>query len=160
MGIIWGQKLLKKMEYKFKPLEFNIKSVDEIKFPLPKDRVIEKRGHVVEFTLNEVEQNTKMLEKTFKEVNAKREIEQAKMENIEHFHPFVKETSEEDLHTSWMYYEAKQLVKLCETKMKEIDEQMESDAKEVAEIKAQIPELVEPIVAEAEEIINEDAGKN
>lgn len=148
------------MEYKFKPLEFNVKSVDEIVLPSVKDRVIEKRGHVVEFTLNEVEENTRHLEKTLVEIKAKRQLEDAKMQNISGFHEFVTKMSDEDLFTAWMYQESKGLVKMCDDKIKEIEAQMESDAKEVAEIKAQIPELESPIVQEAKEIIEENAGKN
>ncbi len=44
------------MEYKLKPIELNVSKVEEITFPELKDRVIQKYGDVVEFTLNEVEQ--------------------------------------------------------------------------------------------------------
>lgn len=143
------------MQYNFKPINIVADSPEKVVFPEAKDRVIEKRGHVVEFTLNEVEANTRILEKTKKELTAKRDLDAAKMENIESFHPFVKEMSEQDLHTAWMYFESKGIVKVCEKKIKEIQEQMESDAEEVAEIKAQIPELnVAPIVEEANRIIN------
>lgn len=145
------------MQYNFKKLEIVADSVSDIKIPDVNDRVIEKRGHVITFSLNQVLENTRVLEKTMKEIEAKKELESAKMINIEGFHPFVKELSEQDLHTAYMYQQSKTLVTMCEAKAKEITEQMENDAKEVKEIKAQIPELnIHPAVEEAVKIINEN----
>mgnify|MGYP000997223324 CR=1 FL=1 len=42
------------MEYKFKPIEFNIEKVEDIELPTARDRVIEKRGDVVEFSMNDI----------------------------------------------------------------------------------------------------------
>jgi len=145
------------MQYNFKKLEIVADSVSDIKIPDVNDRVIEKRGHVITFTLNQVLENTRALEKTLKEIDAKKELESAKMTNIEGFHPFVKEMSDQDLLTASMYQESKTLVKMCEQKTKEIKEQMESDAKEIEEIRTQIPELaISPVVQEAIQIINEN----
>ena len=145
------------MQYNFKKLEIVADSVSDIKIPDVNDRVIEKRGHVITFSLNQVLENTRVLEKTLKEIEAKKELESAKMINIEGFHPFVKELSEQDLHTAFMYQQSKALVTMCEAKAKEIKDQMESDAKEVEEIKSQIPELnIHPAVEEAVKIINEN----
>ena len=145
------------MQYNFKKLEIVADSVSDIKIPDVNDRVIEKIGHVITFSLNQVLENTRVLEKTLKEIEAKKELESAKMINIEGFHPFVKELSEQDLHTAFMYQQSKALVTMCEAKAKEIKDQMESDAKEVEEIKSQIPELnIHPAVEEAVKIINEN----
>ena len=145
------------MEYKFQPIELKVGSVSDIVIPDVKDRIIEKRGHVITFTLNQVEENTKALLKSIKEIGAKKELENAKMVNIEGFHPFVKELSEQDLHTAWMYQESKTLAKMCEEKLKEINDQIEKDAIEVEEIKNQIPALnIHPAVEEAIKIINEN----
>jgi len=145
------------MQYNFKKLEIVADSVSDIKIPDVNDRVIEKIGHVITFSLNQVLENTRVLEKTLKEIEAKKELESAKMINIEGFHPFVKELSEQDLHTAFMYQQSKALVTMCEAKAKEIKDQMESDAKEVEEIKSQIPELnIHLAVEEAVKIINEN----
>lgn len=147
------------MQYTFKPININVDSVDEITgvIPVLKDRVIEKRGHVISFTINQVEDNTRALQKTRKEIDAKMEHEMAKMVNIEGFHPFVKEMSKEDLFTAWMYQEAKAMAEMCDKKLKEIEKQLAEDEAEVKEIYSQIPELAksEEVLAEVAEIINE-----
>jgi len=144
------------MQYNFKPVNINADSPEGVVFPDLKERVIEKRGHVITFTLAQVEENTRQHEKVKRELEAKRDLENAKMINIEGFHPFVKELSEEDLHTAWMYFESKSISKVCESKLKELYAQMLNDKNEVEEIKKQIPELnVSPIVEEATKIIND-----
>ncbi len=143
------------MQYNFQPVHVVADNVEAVKFPEIKDRVIEKRGHVVTFTMSQVEENMRQLQKTVKELEAKRELENAKMINIEGFHPFVKDLSDQDLHTVSMYQQSKTFVKMCDEKLKEIKAQIENDAKEVEEIKAQIPELdIHPAVEEATQIIN------
>lgn len=144
------------MEYKIKKINVEAESVDSAVFPNIKDRIIEKRGSVQEFTFNDIELNMKNLVNTKKEVESKLTYEKAKAENIEHFHNFVKDMTEEDLHTCYMYYEASSFVKLAEKKLNEINTQIERDEEEIDEIKFQIPELVvAPIVEEAIKIINE-----
>lgn len=129
------------MEYKIKPINIEADSAEGIVFPEIKDRVIEKHGGVQEFTINDIELNTKDLLNTKKELEAKRAYENVKKENIEQHHPFVLEMSEQDLFTAWMYKEASGWVKLCDEKLAEIEKQLETDALEIAEIKKQIPEL-------------------
>lgn len=131
-------------------------SVEGVSFPSIKDRVIEKVGHVITFTLNQIEENTKLLLRSKTEITAKKDLENSKAVNIEGFHPFVKELSEEQLFTAWMYHESKTKVKLCTDKLEEIETQMAEDIKEVEEIKKQIPQLdVSEVVQESTEIINE-----
>lgn len=129
------------MEYKIKPINIEADSAKGIVFPDIKDRVIEKYGGVDEFTINDIELNTKNLLNTKKELEAKKKYENVKKENIEQHHPFVLEMSEQDLFTAWMYKEASGWVKLCDEKLVEIEKQLEADAIEIAEIKKQIPEL-------------------
>ncbi len=129
------------MEYKIKSINIDANSAEGIVFPDMKDRVIEKRGGVDEFTMNDIELNTKNLLNTKKELEAKRQYENVKKENIEQHHPFVLDMSEQDLFTAWMYKEAAGWVILCDEKLKLIEEQLETDALEIAEIKKQIPEL-------------------
>ncbi len=129
------------MEYNFKPVHLEVESAEGIVFPDMKERVIEKHGEVIEFTMSDIELNTKNLSNTKKELEAKRKYENVKKENIEQHHPFVLEMSEQDLFTAWMYKEAAGWVKLCDDKIKEIDDQLATDAEEIAEIRKQIPEL-------------------
>ena len=131
------------MEYKLKSVHLEADSPKGIQFPDVKDRIIEKYGEVLEFSLNDIEYNYKELLKNKKEFEAKRVYENAKKENIEHYHPFVLEMSEEDLHIAHMYKESSSWVGICDSKLKEIEEQLEKDKAEIEEIKAQIPELAE-----------------
>jgi adenylosuccinate synthase len=147
------------MEYKFAEIKTSVENIGDLTVPEPKDRVIEKRGHVITFTLNEVEANTKDLLQKKKEIEAKKGIEDAKMENISSFHTFVTEMSEEDLFTAWMYQEAKGMSKMCQDKLDQINTQLENDAKEVAEIKKQLPILEEVVSPLSEEVIQEHNEK-
>ncbi len=113
-----------------------------------RDTVIEKRGHVIKFTLAELTQNHIQLEKLDMELTAQAEHERAKMKNIEEHHPFVLDFTDEELFTAHMYANAKALLTQCVDKKKEIADKLESDRKEIADIKEQIPgiEVPEPIV--------------
>lgn len=129
------------MEYKLEPLNLVADSVEELRIPTMKERIIEKRGHVVKFSLEEIEQNTKKMLQNRKEIQAKLDYEQACVENIEHHHKFVKKLDDKQLLTVWMYKNSKGHVDLCTDKIAEIDKQLKEDEEEVAEIKKQIPEL-------------------
>lgn len=129
------------MKYKFKKININADSVDNIQFPPFKERIIEKRGQVIEFTLHEVEQDLVKLNKLKIEMQAQIDHENAKVVNIEHFHPFVTEMSEQDLSTAFLYHEAKSKSKLFTAKLAEVEEAYNEESREVEEIKKQIPEL-------------------
>ena len=138
------------MEYKFKEVETH--ETDQGSEPLPiKERPIEKRGHVITFTLQEVEDNDKINRRNLKEITAKRDYEAAKMVNIEEHHPMVKEIPEFDRYTIHMYQEACAMVKACDAKIEEIEKQLNEDTAEIIEIKKQLPELVEADALPAEE---------
>lgn len=129
------------MEYKLKKVHLNADSAGNVEFPDLKDRVIEKYGDVLEFSLSDVEENVKSLTKTKTELEAKLKYEQMRKENVEHHHPFVLELSEENRFAAHMYQEACQWVKICNEKLALIEEQLKKDAEEIEEIKKQIPEL-------------------
>lgn len=131
------------MEYKFKPIEFNIEKVEDIELPTARDRIIEKRGDVVEFSMNDIDNHINLLTKARKEHAGMVEHEDAIINNIEHFHKFIKKLTDEQLLTAWMYKESKEKSKIHNNKIKEIDEQLDQYEKEKAEIVKQIPELNE-----------------
>lgn len=89
------------------------------------------------------------------------EHEDAIVDNIEHYHKFVKKLTDEQLLTAWMYKESKEKSKIHNNKIKEIDEQLEEYAKEKAEIIKQIPELYEIKSADVidEEVILVESNK-
>ena len=120
------------------------KTEDGKDIEIGRNSVIEKRGHVIKFTLEELSQNHVQLEKLDKELTAQSEHERAKMKNIEEHHAFVLGLSDEDLFTAHMYANAKALLTQCEAKRKEIADTLISDRQEIADIKAQIPGLDVP----------------
>ncbi len=116
----------------------------------PKDAVIEKTGHTISFTLNQIEANTLAMEKIVTEIKAKMDYENARKSNIETHHPYVMDFTDEQLYTIHMYQEAKSMVKMAEDKLAEFEKQKESDALEVEAIYKQCPELTAPMVEEAD----------
>jgi len=146
------------MKYKLKRVHLNADDASGVNFPALKDRQIIKTGHEDVFTLNQVEAAQAHYQKTLKELKAQIELDSAKMQNIEHFHPEVKDYTDEQLVTAWLYQESKGRVKLYSEKVVEIEDQLKSDAEEIEEIYKQIPELVvSPVVEEATQIINEQS---
>lgn len=129
------------MEYKIKNVSLNVDNLDEIQFPSIKDRTIEKYGDVVEFTFNEVESDMERFGKLKTEIEAYLSHESAAIENIEHFHPFVKEVSEEQLSIYATYHKYKAGYKAHETKLTEVEEGIKKLGEEMEEMKKQIPEL-------------------
>lgn len=129
------------MEYKLKPINIDAKPGETPVLPLASERVIEMHGQVVEITLGDLANTQAQRAKLIKELKANMEFETAKIENIESFHPFVKELSEEDLHHAWMYFESKAMVKGCAKEIAKNEGYMQYDMTEIAEIKKQIPEL-------------------
>lgn len=107
----------------------------------PKEVVIESRGSVVSFTLRELEQNMNALAKNKKEVEGKRTLEAARMKNVEDHHPFVLKMSGEDLVAAHMYQEAKADVKMCDDKLKEINDAIAQEEEGLGDILKQLPEL-------------------
>lgn len=107
----------------------------------PMDSTIEKTGHVVEFSMTAVNANKKTVEKTIKELQGQKDLEDAKMKNIEEHHEFVQNMTEFELATASMYYDARVMSKACAEKLVELIEQTKKDDAEVAEILKQIPEL-------------------
>lgn len=129
------------IEYKLKPLELSVESVEDIYVPELKDRVIEKTGHTVEFSLADTELDLKNIDKNLLELKAKKELEDAKCENISSFHPFVLELTDEELHTAWLYQQSKAVAELCDKKIEALEEERVDYLKEIENIKSQIPEL-------------------
>lgn len=83
--------------------------------------VVSKTGGEVTFTPQDMLNDQQKCERYLKELGTKLEIETAKAENIETFHPFVKELTEEQLFTVGMYNECKEVMKLYPPKIKEIE---------------------------------------
>ena len=122
-------------------MEYNIKPNETGEEILMEDRTIEKRGHVIEFTLSDVDANIRQNTKTQTELAAKVKVDSAKQENIINFHPFLKNMSEEEIFTAWLYQDTQNTIDLVQSKLDEVEAQIESDTEEMKVIKEQLPEL-------------------
>lgn len=139
------------ISYKLKQINIDAKDLGDVKFPNLADRVIEKSGHVDEFTMNDIKSNQKYNAKNRVELNGKMRYEKAIMTNIEDNHKFVKKLTDEQLFTAWMYQESKKKVEICEKTIAEIDEETKKSEVEIDEIVSQIPELKGQLEGEVEE---------
>lgn len=124
----------KKPEYKF-----NFKE-DQEEVPL-KERVIEKRGSVVEFTMVGIENDINNFLKMMRETKGNIDNKQAVLSNIDMHHPFVKEMSEFDRATVYLYQEAFAKVKANKKVLENLQTQFDEYLEEIGWIKEQIPEL-------------------
>jgi hypothetical protein len=100
----------------------------------PKQAKIEKSGITAVFTLAQVEEHEATLTTRRKEMAAELEVEQAKMTNVENFHPEVKDMSGVLLTAATLYKESKTVVEKTTAKIAEYDAAL----KEYADEKAQI----------------------
>lgn len=96
------------------------------------DTVIEKGGLTASFTVRGLNAAIERATKLIKELEGKLQIEDARKQNIEHFHPFVKDMSDQDLNTAAMYSEAKQYITQIPPKIEELKAAIEKDHAEVA----------------------------
>lgn len=103
--------------------------------------VIERHGGVQEFTMEAIAEHVKRLETVKKEIDAKLEVDNAKLANIEVNHPFVKEMSDLDMSTIHLYMSIKEEMFPYAEKGKEVVDQLAQYEEDVAEIKKQLPEV-------------------
>lgn len=71
-----------------------------------KEAVIEKAGITATFTIAEVEAMQERNQKGLREAEGQIKIEEAKMANVEHFHPEVKDMPGEKLAAVAIYYDS------------------------------------------------------
>lgn len=122
------------MEYKFKEGQEDKPAIE---------RIIEKRGHVVEFSLLEMEHDLIAFEKTLKELKGNRDLKQGVINNMDIHHPFIKDMSDFDRYTVHLYQENWAMRKAYNEKIVEIEKQFEEYKKEIATIKEMLPELAD-----------------
>ncbi len=102
--------------------------------------VIEKIGHKIHFTVEEIEKHQEFLAKKLESAIAQRDLEDAKMKNIEDNHEYVKELDALKLHTIHMYREAqihrdeqKTLIRNIENAQKDYEDELKEIAKQIPE---------------------------
>lgn len=111
---------------KYKIVESEDKENEEV--------IIEKTGQVYHFSVSDARRNLENLKKVLKELTAQKELEDAKMVNIEEHNEIIKILTPEQMHAVNMYYSAKEISTVCDKKSKEIVdtiEQIEEEAKEI-----------------------------
>jgi len=130
-------------KYKLKPVALNVDAIGEIDFPKLEERTIEKRGDVWDFTINDMVVNKEKAEKVKLEKQGTLEHATMFMKNIEEYHPEVLELSSEKLNAYTIYYAKKTEKEKSEQEIKEIDEYLEAELKDLETIVKQIPDLKE-----------------
>ncbi len=90
-----------------------------------KESLIEKSGITSEFTLSDLERHEAKLAKNIKELEGTLMVEDAKCKNIESFHPFVLEMSEQDRVTVHTYQQSFAVVFVAKQKIEEIKTALE-----------------------------------
>lgn len=101
------------------------------------ESIIEKRGHVITFTLSEVEDHKKKLARSLTEMSATKQIIDAKIQNVVNNHEIVTKLSEEEINAVWYYNEQVTNAKKYAEKIAEIENQIKEYDEELAEIKKQ-----------------------
>jgi len=114
-------------EYKIKQENDNL---DEV--------VIEKNNITAEFTLGDINEEQEALKKYLKEFKANLDVKKAAIENIESFHPFVKDYDDKKLFTIALYQDNKVKAKQYEEGIAKFTKQLEESESEVLEIIKQI----------------------
>lgn len=99
------------------------------------DYILEKSNLTSEFTIREIKQNLKAMGKLKTEFEAKLQIEKAAIENIEHYHPYVKDMTPEQLNAVSMYHTSKEYVAQVVPKLAEIAAVVAADQKTLDEVK-------------------------
>lgn len=100
----------------------------------PFETIIEKSDFSIRFNLSEIETAIFQNEKLKKEIEAKKEIEEAKITNVLRNYPEVEKMDEKLLIACYLYYESKSFLKTAKEKLAEIEKKNEAGRKELAEI--------------------------
>lgn len=136
------------MEYK---LEGNDAPMPDGTEPLAEAKIIEQHGQVQKFSFNQIVGDLLGIRKKIESIKTQRLVEQAKVDNIEAHHPFVKDLPEFDRYTVHMYQEAFAMTKACDSHLAILEEAEQSTVAELQEIKTQIPELAEAVIPAGKE---------
>ena len=136
-----------------------IYTIEEKEGGVNKESTIKKVWETTaEFTFSQVEGDILRLDKMSIEITAQRDLNSAKMTNIETNNPFILDIKEADMFTCHMYQESKAVVVMANKKLKEIDEAITGLISEKEEIFKQIPELAPveiPLVEVVPEVVPE-----
>lgn len=114
--------------------------------------VIEKGNITHSFTLADMTEEQNALKKYLKEFAANQTVKKTMMDNVEEYHPFVKDFTDEQLFTTALYQQAKEAYTQYANKIEEFTKQLKDSEAETIEIIKQIGVSTEQ-VKEASEVI-------
>ena len=107
----------------YNPEDFKIVKKDKKDF---KASVVERSNMKNEFTLHDVENNVKELDRMEKELSSQKSLCEKTCDNITRNHPFVKDLTPEQIHHVWMYQENKTVVDDASAKLDEVAETLDN----------------------------------
>ena len=125
-------------------IKYEVKGANEN----PKLSTIEKSGHSITFTLEEVEAHEAKIIKLLKEKEGQKSIEDAKMQNVLNYHPEVGEMTAETRRAAFVYEDAN-IVAI------QMAESIEAAKKVLAEYASE-KMLIKAILGIKEEIVTEE----
>lgn len=123
-------------------LEFKFKEVKDAPEDVL-DQVIEKTGHVVEFTLRDIKEDIRINKQRKEEVEARRRIAAAAVKNIEENHAWVKDEDPQRLVTARLYVEETDTVENCDKVLEQFDEFFKDSDDQLEQIEKQIGAKIE-----------------
>ncbi len=112
--------------------------------------LVVKTGHEHEFRLSDAAEQMAALRKNVRQCRAQVELEEAKMNNIAHYHPEVEEMDVEKRCAVALYEQSRAVREQFQKKMGEFQGDIDSIGAELVEINRQTGEDVSAILAAAE----------
>lgn len=108
----------------------------------PAEVVFEKTSHKTEITLGDLDYNIRHNLNSRKEIEAQTNVEKAKMKNVEESNPEVLTMDPKTKIAVYIYERARAIVEVGEQKLKELDESIQGDQEEMAEITKQTGKML------------------
>lgn len=110
----------KKKEQQFSPDDFAVTEENKDDF---KSSTIQRSNIQSEFTINDIEEHQKSLDKMETELEGQAKIARATLDNMDRNHEWITKLSDEELHHAWMYKENKDVAEKSEEKLEQVQEQ-------------------------------------
>ena len=102
--------------------------------------VITKTGHSITFTMDDIRAHLAKLDKIEKELTSQKELEEAKMTNVETNHEMVKTLTDEQFVACGIYARAKEIHTACIQKLEQVAEARKEYAEDLKAIEEQTGE--------------------
>ena len=107
----------------YNPEDFKVAEENKKDFKLS---VIERSNMTNSFTIKDIEESQKELQKMKKELESQKGLCEATCDNILRNHKKIGKLTAEEQHHTWMYFENKKVVDDAIAKLKEVDETLEN----------------------------------